>query len=204
MKKVLKSLAYAFAVASAMPHFLFYRLAVVFLDRKEAFYGASQWVALYPGLLGSYIRWGFYRLTLKRLGADVRFGFMATLSHPDICIGKGAYIGPFCNLGLCSIGDHVLLGTGCHVLSGFKQHRYDSLDLPIRDQGGENLEVHIGEDCWIGNQAVIGNHVGAHSVIGAASLVVAAIPEYSVAVGQPARVLRDRRDSATKPDNEKN
>lgn len=178
---------------AALPCLLCYRFSALLIGRNEAFYGASQALALMPGLLGAYLRWGFYRWTLKHLGPDVRFGFMATLSNPDISIGSGSYIGPFANLGLCSIGKDCLIGTGAHILSGFNQHRFDSLDLPIRDQGGEFLEVRIGDDCWIGNQAVVGNHVGEHCVIGAASTVVQEIPAYAIAVGQPARVLRDRR-----------
>jgi len=102
------------------------------------------------------------------------------------------YVGAYCNLGLCSIEDDVLLGTDAHIISGFAQHGYADLGIPIRKQQGELLNVRIGCDTWIGNKAVVGNHVGKKCIIGAASLVVHEVLPYSIAVGNPAKVVRDR------------
>ena len=78
-----------------------------------------------------------------------------------IRIGRGVYIGPFCNLGLCTVEDDVLLATEVHVMSGFAQHGYESLDTPIREQKGRLLNIRIGADTWVGNKSV-GVRTGAY------------------------------------------
>jgi acetyltransferase-like isoleucine patch superfamily enzyme len=103
-------------------------------------------------------------------------------------------VGPFCNLGLCSIGDDCLIGTGVHVMSGFGQHEASDLSRPIRDQGGTLVRVRIGADTWIGNLAVVGADVGSKCIVGAASVVTRPLPDFSVALGSPAKPVRDRRD----------
>jgi virginiamycin A acetyltransferase len=195
MRNTVKSLVLFLCILLVSPLWLGYLLSRSFMG-NAAFYGYSQLMALFPGLCGNYLRLAFYRLTLARCGKDACICFMATLSHPDIEIGAGAYVGPFCNLGLCSIGDDCLLGTGVHVMSGFGQHGTDDLSRPIREQGGTLVRVRIGSNSWIGNQAVIGADVGAQCIIGAASVVTKPIPEFSVALGSPAKPIRDRRDKA--------
>lgn len=182
-----------------IPFWVGYRLQRLLSGASTAFYDFSQLMSLFPGSAGNFLRYAFYRLTLTRLGKDACICFGATLSHPDIEIGHLAYIGPFCNLGLCSLGDHVLLGTGVHVMSGFAQHGTADLDVPIREQPGTLRRVSIGEDCWIGNKAVIGADVGRKCIVGAASLVNRDLPEYSIAVGNPARVIRSRKEGGKPP-----
>ncbi len=193
MKRFLKSLLLLAATAAASPLWFLYRLQRSFLGDPRSFYDFSQLLSLFPGTGGNYLRYGFYRLTLARLGRDACICFGATLTHPGIEIGRGVYVGPFANLGLCVLGDDVLIGTGAHIVSGFGQHGSADVEIPMREQPGVWRTVRIGDDCWIGNQAVVGNHVGRKSIIGAASLVTHEIPEFSVAAGNPARVLRDRR-----------
>lgn len=72
-------------------------------------------------------------------------------------------------------------------------HSYDDINLPIWKQPIKQLkEVVIGEGSWIGeNVCVIGASIGKHCVIGANSVVTHDIPDYSVAVGSPARVIKE-------------
>ena len=68
------------------------------------------------------------------------------------------------------------------------------LNQPIRQNG----IVEIGEGSWLGHNAcVLGASIGKHCVIGANSVVTHDIPDYSVAVGSPAKIIR-RYDSTTK------
>jgi acetyltransferase-like isoleucine patch superfamily enzyme len=198
MKSLFRSILYLVFTVLVMPIWALYRLHYLIVGNPRAFYDASQLMSLFPGVLGDYLRYGFYRLTLRRMGKDVRICFGATLADPEIEIGDRVFVGPFANLGLCVLGDDVLIGTGAHILSGFGQHGVDDLEKPMREQPGVFLKIRIGEDCWIGNQCLVGNHVGRKSIIGAAALVSREIPEFSVAVGNPATVLRDRRDSTSK------
>jgi virginiamycin A acetyltransferase len=194
MKRALKTGLYSVAIIVALPFWLLYRLEALFLGTEKCFYGWSQAFSLLPGLCGNYLRYGFYKMSLAALGRDACICFGATLAHPGIRIGRGVYVGPFCNLGLCHIEDDVLLGTGAHVLSGMGQHGFEDLHIPIREQKGSFRDIRIGADSWIGNQAVIGDDVGKKCIIGAASLVVKPIPDFAIAAGHPAKVIRMRRE----------
>jgi len=195
MKRALKRFIIFLFCLTVLPIWILYRMEALLLKRKEAFYGYSQLLCLFPGIIGNYIRFAFYRMTIASLGDDSCISFGVTLTQPDIRIGRGVYIGPWCNFGLCTIEDDVLFGSDVHVISGFNQHGHADISVPIREQRGELLNVRIGRDSWIGNKAVVGNHVGEKSIVGAAALVVSEVPPYSVAVGNPAKVIRDRRDN---------
>jgi len=78
-------------------------------------------------------------------------------------------------------------------------HKFSSLDIPIKDQGITKSRVRIGPDVWLGTKTSVaqGVTIGRGAVIGANAVVTRDIPEYAVAVGVPARVIKDRR--AVKP-----
>jgi virginiamycin A acetyltransferase len=194
MRRAFKRLIYGIFIVFVAPLWALYRLHSLLFSPMKAFEGSSQFLSLFPGIFGNYLRWAFYKLTIDHLGEDTCLSFGVTLADPRIRIGRGVYIGAYCNLGLCTIEDDILLGTGVHVMSGFSQHGYSDLSVPIREQEGRLLNVFIGRDSWIGNGAIVGNHVGMKCVIGAAALVTHEIPPYSVAVGNPAKIIRDRRD----------
>ena len=71
-------------------------------------------------------------------------------------------------------------------------HNYEGVEKPIKDQGIRSLSpVTIGEGSWLGeNVCVCGATVGKHCVIGANSVVTTDIPDYSVAAGSPARIVK--------------
>ena len=71
-------------------------------------------------------------------------------------------------------------------------HPYEDVSLPIEKQPLEVSSVIIGKDCKIYNNVVIlkGVNIGEHCVIGANAVVTTDIPDYSVAVGIPAKVIK--------------
>lgn len=152
----------------------------------------SQFLSLLPGNTGSYLRIAFYRMTLKHCDADCYIGFGTLFSQTDTQIHRGVYIGPQCNIGACCIEADTLLASGVHVMSGKQQHRFDRLDTPIRDQGGEFHSITIGRDCWIGNGSLIMADVGEQCVVGAGSVVTQVLEARSIGAGNPARRLRAR------------
>jgi acetyltransferase-like isoleucine patch superfamily enzyme len=85
------------------------------------------------------------------------------------------------------------------VPSGGRTHGTDRLDVPIREQSGARTTVRIGEGSWVGSAAIVMADVGRHCVIGAGAVVTKPVPDYSVAVGVPARVVAVRQPSATDP-----
>lgn len=89
------------------------------------------------------------------------------------------------------IGEHVLLARNVYISD--HSHAYERLDLPIADQGIDRMApVSIGANTWLGQNVVVlpGVTIGRHCVIGANSVVKDSIPDFSVAVGSPARVVR--------------
>jgi acetyltransferase-like isoleucine patch superfamily enzyme len=75
-------------------------------------------------------------------------------------------------------------------------HVFSDVTVPIKDQGIVKSPVRIGPDVWIGQKASVlrGVTIGPGSVIASHALVNKDIPAYSVAVGVPARVIRNRLD----------
>ncbi len=110
-------------------------------------------------------------------------------------LGDNVYIGPHCILGaggfLC-IGNNVTLGAHVDLLA--ENHRFDDVNRPINQQGVTRRGITIEDDCWIGNRVIVldGVTIGRGSVIGAGAVVTKDVPPYSVAAGNPARVLRQR------------
>lgn len=88
------------------------------------------------------------------------------------------------------IGDNVLTANNVYISDNL--HGYDDISMPIMHQPIRfKRAVVIGEGCWIGeNVCIIGAHIGKNCVIGANAVVTSDIPDYSVAVGIPARVIK--------------
>jgi carbonic anhydrase/acetyltransferase-like protein (isoleucine patch superfamily) len=194
MKHVLKKIAFTISLLVTSPLILFYFAFGVFTsDRDSLLQTISQLLSMLPGLPGNYLRAAFYSIALESCSNDVVVSFGALLFQEQTCLEPGVYIGPQCNIGKCFIGRNTLLGSGVHVMSGKKQHLIDDIYVPIKNQGGEYIQVNIGEDCWIGNASLIMGNIGAHSIIGAGSVVTDDIPEYSIAVGNPAKVIKSRK-----------
>ena len=100
-------------------------------------------------------------------------------------IGMGNVI-----IGPVSIGNNVILAQNI-VVSGLN-HGYDDVNTPPSLQKTSTKQITIGDDIWIGANSVItaGVTLGKHCVIGAGSVVTKDVPEFTVAVGNPARVIK--------------
>jgi acetyltransferase-like isoleucine patch superfamily enzyme len=192
MKDGLKSIVNLLARIVVLPAFVVYCLSCWLLGTDQAFPGWSQAWSLFPGRSGAYLRRAFYQLVLSQCGHHSWISFGTLMSHATAAIGRQVYIGPYCCLGDVTIEDDVLLGSHVSVSNGGRQHGIDRLDMPIRDQPGCWPRLTIGRDSWIGDRAIIQADVGRHCVIGAGAVVTRPIPDYAVAVGIPARVIRFR------------
>ena len=74
---------------------------------------------------------------------------------------------------------------------------FSEVDMPVLDQGRTAAGIDIGDHVWLGAHVVVtdGSTVGRDAIVGAGAIVVGAIPEFAIAVGTPAKVLRDRRET---------
>lgn len=162
---------------------------------EQWFLSCAQLLSLVPGLVGVFLRRAFYRMTLERCAVNAHIEFGTWFAHREASIGDGVYIGGRCTLGMVEIGDHTLIGSNVDILSGGRQHAFDDSGRPVSAQGGSFRRVSIGRDCWLGNSTVVLADVGEHCVVGAGSVVVKSVPAWSIVVGNPARVIRERRTS---------
>lgn len=113
----------------------------------------------------------------------------------DISIGdySGLGINSFVGSGT-QIGSHVMMGPDCLIYT--QQHECSSTEVTMDQQGMTMVKpVTIEDDVWLGARVIImpGVTIGKGSVVGAGAVVTKDIPEYSVAVGVPARVVKSRK-----------
>ncbi len=118
------------------------------------------------------------------------------LPHSHITVGRRSLIGEGCILrgqGGITIGDDVYLGTLVQILA--VNHVFHDTTRPISMQGITAQGISIGNGSWIGSGAIIldGVRIGRNVVVGAGAVVTRDIPDYCIAVGNPARVIRNLR-----------
>lgn len=113
--------------------------------------------------------------------------------EPRLVVEDGATIGRFAHIVAIKdvlIGENVLIADKVYISDNL--HSFEDVESSIIEQ--EILfkgSVSIGENSWIGeNVSIIGAKIGKHCVIGASSLVNSDIPDYSIAVGSPAKVIK--------------
>lgn len=192
-RKLAKSILQLICMGIMLPFVLLYRLHAVVPGSDRAFSGWSQLLSLIPGLAGVHLRNAFFRFTMQECTRDCHIGFGSIFSDSDVSIGSGVSIGNYCSIGTVTIEKDVLIASHVSIMNGCHQHGTALLDVPIRDQVGRYQPVTIGENSWLGERAIVAASVGRHCIVGAGSLVLHPVPDYSVAVGVPARILRDRR-----------
>ncbi len=142
------------------------------------------------------------------LGDRVYIGYhsyLAAVAHTGaeqclLQIGEGCSIGRFNHIYATQrvvLGAHVLTANGVYIsdnLHGYRDVNVPILQQPIRQIG----VVEIGDGSWIGHNAcILGVRIGRHCVVGANAVVTHDLPDYSVAVGAPAIIIR-RYDLGTK------
>lgn len=128
------------------------------------------------------IEYGSYIAVLPQQGRTAR-----------LVVGRGSQIGNHVHI-ICTsriaIGQDVLMADRVYLSDNL--HAYQDVSRPVLHQGLKQVgEVEIGDGAWIGeNACIVGARVGKGSVIGANAVVTRDIPDYCVAVGAPAVVIR--------------
>lgn len=125
-----------------------------------------------------------------RIGASC---FWNDISH--VHVGSNTYIN---GAELITTGDsHIYIGDNClvsyEVVMRTDMHKHD-LGIPIIEQGNDSDNITIGNNVWIGHGAYImpGVSIGDNAIIGAKAVVTKDVPANSVAVGIPARIVKQR------------
>ena len=186
-----KNIAQSVFLIIMSPIVLAYLLSKSLLGRS-VFSSYSQILSLIPGKVGSYMRTGFYRLTMDYCDKNTLITFGTIFSHHDTEVRENVYIGANCNIGKSVIQKGVLFGSGIHIMSGKEQHCFADITTPIQEQGGKFVRITIGEDTWIGNGALVMAPAGGKCMVGAGTVVTDEVPDYSIVVGNPGKVIRRR------------
>ena len=135
-----------------------------------------------------------------RLGDNVYVGRNTILSCKEGSIAVGDYTNISANCSLLSeteinLGRYCFLAGHCYLVAG-GNHSFDDVSRPIMFQPSVSKGgIRVGDDAWLGAGVIVldGAAIGQGTVVGAGAVVTEPLPEFSVAVGSPARVIRNRR-----------
>ena len=132
------------------------------------------------------------------IGQGVFIGRNTILSckNGDIVVDDRANLGFNCEIFSASrvrVGKSVLMAAYTYLVGG--DHLYDRIDIPVLEQGRTARGIEVDDNVWLGTHVVVtdGSRVGRDAIIGAGAVVVGEIPEFAIATGIPAKVVRDRR-----------
>lgn len=88
-----------------------------------------------------------------------------------------------------TIGEHVMMGYHCIFI--LQNHKFleDGFD------GYEGKDIVIEDYAWIGHNVIFlpGVKIGHHAIIGAGSVVTKDVPDYAIAAGNPAKIIKWRK-----------
>ncbi|MFF3489843.1 acyltransferase [Streptomyces sp. NPDC002795] len=142
--------------------------------------------------------WAAVHADALHLGDRSYIGGHAVVTD-EVRMGDNCTVNPYATVrGRVTCGDGVRVGAHTSLL-GFN-HGF-APDTPVHRQPLTSRGITVGDDVWIGSHVVVvdGVTIGDHCVIGAGAVVTKDLPAWSVAAGNPARRLRDRRETGAEP-----
>ncbi len=118
----------------------------------------------------------------------------------EIEIGDNSAVGLNARIaGPLSIGNDVMMGPGVNIYT--QNHETENIYKPMRLQTAPKLKVTIGNDCWLGANAVIlpGVTIGNGVIVGSGAVVTKDIPDFAVVGGVPAKIIKIRQQTEGVP-----
>jgi acetyltransferase-like isoleucine patch superfamily enzyme len=136
------------------------------------------------------------------IGSGVFVGRNTILSckNGDIVVDNDANLGFNCEIFSAArvrVGKSVLMAAYTYLVGG--DHLHDRTDIPVLEQGRTARGIDVDDNVWLGTHVVVtdGSRIGRDAIIGAGAVVVGDIPEFSIAAGTPAKVMRERKPPST-------
>lgn len=170
------------------------RVVAIFLFSVYSYASNILWLVL--DVLPQFVRKIFFLIAFKKFGRNCMVDYRCFIRYPwMVSFGNGVLLNRGCELypsmrsdhGYITLEDNAVLGPRVVIFSA--GHDYSSLDLP-----DTSAPVVICRHAWIGGNTTIlpGVVIGEGAIVGASSVVTKNIPAYSVAVGNPAKVIKRR------------
>ena len=148
--------------------------------------------SLIPGLIGRYVRAAYYHMTLAKCPLNLNIGIFSKFNHRESEVGNGVMIGSYCSNGLVPLPDRSACAEKTSILSRSPQHNFTDPSRLVMSESNPPTRVLVGFDSHIGAGCIVLANVGEKCIIGPGSVVVTDINDYSIALGNPARVVRRR------------
>ena len=173
-----------------------FRLLITNIFYRPFVAGIGNMSIIYPPIIMSglkYINIGKRVLILSNARIEVIDSYGNDTFNPQFKIGDYSQIHQNCHItcaGNMTIGDNVVITANVTITDIV--HPYTDIEVPINQQKLKVKNVSIGDQTYIYNNAVImpGVKIGKHCIIGTHSVVYEDIPDYSVVVGNPGRVIK--------------
>lgn len=184
---------------------------------KEEFLQIIEFLIVYSPRerMGKALRKIYWKSRLN-IGKNFKIDRGTILENPQsITIGDNFLVGVnvWISAGMCKgifIGDDVWISKDSYIRSA--NHSFDRTDIPMIEQGhtcgtiefgNREYSIVIENGCWIASNCTIlsGTHMGEGSVISAGSVVSGNIPPYSVVIGNPGRIISNRKKPKLKQEN---
>ncbi|MCR4337044.1 MAG: acyltransferase [Candidatus Omnitrophica bacterium] len=170
------------------------------------YYGFARWLppSFVPGgEIPKALRYWICRPLFASCGRNVNIETGAFFhSGSGIRIGDHSGIGLNAYLsGRITIGNNVMMGKD--VIIRTQSHNFSRTDIPMNQQGFQSeAPVTIHDDVWIGDRVIIlpGITVGEGAIIGAGAIVTRNVPEYMIVGGNPAKIIKSRKEGSSEKD----
>ncbi|OUR64369.1 hypothetical protein A9Q79_08040 [Methylophaga sp. 42_25_T18] len=186
----------------------------------EIFAWLAAIIRMVPGRIGRLLRKVLYKFVIKMHGKHISICEHVEISgRKNIALGDHCYlvsgailracdhgkltVGDYFavngnariiadNYGEITIGHHVMIGP--NVVIRASNHVSEDLSRPMWEQGQTGGKISIGDDVWVGANAVIlpDVSIGSHVIVAAGAVVTKNVPDSVIVAGVPATILRHR------------
>jgi len=192
MKKAIKQLIFLIFYILVLPAGLSSLLFRKLTGSQSLYHFFAEGLSLVPGLPGIWVRRAFYNQTLKKASWDMVVLFGAFFTKMETIVEKNVRIGGYCTIGLAHLEENVTISSHSILLSGRQQHDFSSVKEDVLEGQDTFERLRIGQSTFVGEASLVTADIGEFSIIGAAAVVVKPIPDYVVAVGNPAKIIKER------------
>jgi len=178
---IMHLLTWPFSISSWLVYKLF--------GSEEVFSFSAKLLSLVPGKLGQYLRTSFYCITLDECKYDLSVGFASFFAHPTARAGRSVVVGSFSIIGSADLGNNILVSSRVSIMSGKYQH-----DMEGGDESASKVNyqmIKIGDDTWLGESSLVMADIAGDSTVSAGSVVTKPMPAKTIAIGNPARFLKN-------------